>query len=118
LPENEEIPARSKAKIDSEKCQISRVWGVDGMESFFALPKGAKCNTDNSAKAVVPDLQTNICNSGRRKTVKAISLHLDKAAAQNSRRSAEGIEKLWFTECPIRVIAPILPHRTSSSSEC
>jgi hypothetical protein len=74
----------------------------------FTLPKGAKLNADDFPKTAVPDLQRNISNSGHRKNLKGILLHLGNSPAQNSRGSVGVVEKLLTQRMTDPVSSPDL----------
>jgi hypothetical protein len=67
---------------------------------LLVLPKSSKDNTDYFTKTVVLDLQTNICNTGRRKMLKGSLLDLDNAPAHDYRGSVEVIEKTLAHRAP------------------
>jgi hypothetical protein len=97
---------------------LSRILRKTDVEAAFTLPKGAKLKTDDFTKTAVPDLQRNTRNSGHRKTLKGILLHLGNSPAQNSRGSVEVVEKFLTQRRTGPVSSPGFAPGTSSSSEC
>jgi ABC-type branched-subunit amino acid transport system substrate-binding protein len=77
--------------IDTEKCFISVLWSVNGIQSLIDVPKGMTFHADFFCQAVVPNVIADMTTHSRRKTLKNRAIHLDNARRHNSRRSQECI---------------------------
>jgi hypothetical protein len=44
----DELPQRTKQKIDTEKCLVSILWSVSRIHSFLDVPKGTTYNVQHS----------------------------------------------------------------------
>jgi hypothetical protein len=56
----DEFPQRIKQKIDMETCLVSIPWSVNGINSYFNVPKGTMYNTALFTDVVIPSLIENV----------------------------------------------------------
>jgi hypothetical protein len=113
----DEAPKTPMTKHDTENCMISIIWSISGIHSLLRLTKGMKYNSQYFCQHVIPHIQQNICSSSRRKSLKDILLHLDKATAHNLRPSSEKIESAKAQRVPHAPYSPDqTQHQVASSS--
>jgi hypothetical protein len=86
------LSERMSQKIDTEKCEISIFWSVNGIHTLFDVPKGSKYHRAFVCDQIVPSLVHGITSHGRRKTLQGFMIRLDNASPHNSRRSHECLE--------------------------
>jgi len=103
----DEVPDEVRTKV-IRKCMISLIWGVAGIQSLIAVPKGMKYNTEFFCQQFVPDLKSNICSGARRRILKGYLIHLENAAAHNSRSSNECLEATNARRVPHPAYSPDL----------
>jgi hypothetical protein len=96
------LPTRTARKIGSKKCLISIIWSTSGIHSLLVLPAGVRYDAEFFCASVLSDVEKNLCQGSRRKTLRGIYLHFDNAPAHNAKRSRQEIARTKAT----RVIHP------------
>jgi hypothetical protein len=89
-----------------EKCLISVIWSVNGIQSLLDVHKGTKYNTPFFCDFVIPELLENECARSRRRKLKGIIVHLDNAHPHNSRKSNECLTELHARRVPHPAYGP------------
>jgi histone-lysine N-methyltransferase SETMAR len=105
-PSRDELPERIKQKIGTEKCLISVIWSVNGIDSLLDVPKGTTYNTTFFCDVVIPDLLENVCAGSRRRTLKGIVMQLDDARVHNSKKSNECLTEFRTRRVPPPAYSP------------
>jgi transposase len=103
-----DLPERTKAKFDTEKCLISILWSINGIHSLLDVPKGTTYNTAFFCEQVLPSLVGNITSHSRRKTLQNFLIHLDNARPHNSGLSRECLEATKAKRMPHPAYSPDL----------
>jgi hypothetical protein len=75
----DEVPARIKQTIDTEKCLISVLWSANGIHSLVDNPTGESYNSSFFCCVIVPSLVEDICSGSRWRSLKGFYVHLDNA---------------------------------------
>jgi histone-lysine N-methyltransferase SETMAR len=81
-----QLPVRVKPTIDGEKCLISVLWSVNGIQSLRDIPKGETFNSAFFCDVALPSLIGNSCSLSRRRSLKGLDVHLENAHPHNSRQ--------------------------------
>jgi hypothetical protein len=102
----DEVPERVSQRIDTEKCLISLLWPVNGIDSPGDVQKGSTYNSALFCDTAIPNLFDGITSHSRRKSLKSLYTRLDNARPHNARRSTECLH--------IKTIQQI-PHPADSS---
>jgi hypothetical protein len=102
----DDLPERTRQKIDTEKYLISILWSVDGIHSLVDVPKGASYNSAFFCSAVVPSLVAELTSGTRRKTLKGFIIHLDNARPHNSESSRNCIQSARAERLPHPLYKP------------
>jgi hypothetical protein len=85
----DELPVQIKPEIQAEKCLISVIWLVNGIDSLVEVPKGESYSSAHFYDVVVPSLADDIGSRSRRKSLKGLYVHSDNARPHNSRQSID-----------------------------
>jgi hypothetical protein len=85
----DEMSESISQKIDTEKCLISLLWPVNGIDSLVDVPKGSTYHSAFFCNTVVPNLFDGIPLHFRRKSLKGLPIHLDNARPYNATQSTE-----------------------------
>jgi hypothetical protein len=100
VPSRDEVPEIIRQRIDAEKCLISIIWSVNGINNLLDVPKEIIYNSIFFCDVAVPDLLENVGARSRRRTLKRVLVHLDSAHPHNSKKSNE-----CFTEFRARRVS-------------
>jgi transposase len=92
LESQDELPARVKQTIDTEKCRISVLWSVNGIHWFVDVPKWESYHSAFFCNVVVPSLVGIICSYSRQSSLKDLYVHLDNARPHNSSQSNNSLQ--------------------------
>jgi hypothetical protein len=110
-PSRATLPTRKVQKIQTKKRLVSIIWSTSGIQILLALTAGMRHNTELFYVSVLLDIERNLCDGKRRKTVRGIYLHLDNAPTHNTKRSRQEIGRTKAT----RVVHPAYSPGTAPS---
>jgi hypothetical protein len=85
----DEVPEIISQQIDSEKCLISVLWSVNGMQSLEDVPKATTYHSAFFCDIIVPSLVQGLCSDSARRSLKGCDIHFDNTRPHNSKRSTE-----------------------------
>jgi hypothetical protein len=80
-------------RVESKNCLVSIIWSTSGIHSFLVLPTEVWYNTEFFSASVLPDIERNLCDGKRRKTLRGVFLPLDNALAHNAKGSRKEITR-------------------------
>jgi hypothetical protein len=80
-----------------QKFLVSTVWSTAGIHNLLVLSAVMRYNAQSFCASVLSDIESNLCDSKRRKTLGGFYLYIDNAPAHNAKRSRQEITRTKTT---------------------
>jgi hypothetical protein len=84
-PSRATLAIRKTQKIQTKRCLVSIVESIPGIHNLLVLPARMPYDAESFSPAVLPDIERNLCDGKRRKTLRAVYPHLENAPAHNTK---------------------------------
>jgi hypothetical protein len=93
------------------KCLVFIICSTSGIHSLLASPAWMRYDAEFFYASVMTDIEKNLCDGKRRKTLRGVHLYLANAPTHNAKRSRQEISRTKAT----RVVHPAYSHDAAPS---